>query len=121
MDNNIIISGIPLHNPHRDAKNVQIGELIAILADEGEDISSIQIRAAVSTSSSPAASAPTTSPAPPAPIAPAPDASSPVAAGAPSVNVGMILNMPSLSPTMNEGTIVEWLKKEGDEINPGVH
>merc|ERR1719385_371059 len=31
----------------------------------------------------------------------------------------MILNMPSLSPTMNEGTIVEWLKKEGDEINPG--
>jgi len=27
--------------------------------------------------------------------------------------------MPSLSPTMSEGTIVRWLKKEGDPIAPG--
>jgi pyruvate/2-oxoglutarate dehydrogenase complex dihydrolipoamide acyltransferase (E2) component len=27
--------------------------------------------------------------------------------------------MPSLSPTMNTGTIVKWLKKEGDIIEPG--
>lgn len=27
--------------------------------------------------------------------------------------------MPALSPTMEQGTIVRWLKKEGDEINPG--
>lgn len=27
--------------------------------------------------------------------------------------------MPALSPTMEEGTIVTWLKKEGDAINPG--
>lgn len=27
--------------------------------------------------------------------------------------------MPSLSPTMTEGTIVKWLKKEGDPIAPG--
>lgn len=27
--------------------------------------------------------------------------------------------MPSLSPTMSEGTIVKWLKKEGDKIEPG--
>ena len=27
--------------------------------------------------------------------------------------------MPALSPTMENGTIVKWLKKEGDEINPG--
>lgn len=27
--------------------------------------------------------------------------------------------MPSLSPTMAEGKIVKWLKKEGDVINPG--
>ncbi len=27
--------------------------------------------------------------------------------------------MPSLSPTMTEGTIVKWLKKEGDKIRPG--
>ncbi|CAF0728428.1 unnamed protein product [Rotaria sordida] len=29
------------------------------------------------------------------------------------------LKMPSLSPTMSEGTIVRWLKKEGEEFNPG--
>ncbi|MCL4136421.1 UNVERIFIED_CONTAM: hypothetical protein GTU68_026945 [Idotea baltica] len=27
--------------------------------------------------------------------------------------------MPSLSPTMQEGTIVKWLKKEGDAVQPG--
>lgn len=27
--------------------------------------------------------------------------------------------MPSLSPTMTEGNIVKWLKKEGDAIAPG--
>lgn len=27
--------------------------------------------------------------------------------------------MPALSPTMTTGTIVQWLKKEGDEIEPG--
>jgi len=27
--------------------------------------------------------------------------------------------MPSLSPTMTEGNIVKWLKKEGDTIVPG--
>lgn len=27
--------------------------------------------------------------------------------------------MPSLSPTMSEGTIVKWLKKEGDVVVPG--
>ncbi|ODM91889.1 Pyruvate dehydrogenase protein X component, mitochondrial [Orchesella cincta] len=29
------------------------------------------------------------------------------------------VNMPSLSPTMAEGTILKWLKKEGDTINGG--
>lgn len=33
--------------------------------------------------------------------------------------VGQELKMPSLSPTMSEGTIVRWLKKEGDPIAPG--
>lgn len=27
--------------------------------------------------------------------------------------------MPSLSPTMTEGTIISWVKKEGETINPG--
>ena len=32
---------------------------------------------------------------------------------------GKELKMPSLSPTMEAGTIVKWLKKEGDAIQPG--
>uniref|UniRef100_T1JE26 Dihydrolipoamide acetyltransferase component of pyruvate dehydrogenase complex n=1 Tax=Strigamia maritima TaxID=126957 RepID=T1JE26_STRMM len=32
---------------------------------------------------------------------------------------GIPINMPALSPTMTEGTIVKWLKKEGDQITPG--
>ena len=27
--------------------------------------------------------------------------------------------MPALSPTMTEGTIIKWHKKEGDTISPG--
>lgn len=37
----------------------------------------------------------------------------------PILVVGQELKMPSLSPTMSEGTIVKWLKKEGDPIAPG--
>ncbi|KAF4520780.1 hypothetical protein B566_EDAN011432 [Ephemera danica] len=33
--------------------------------------------------------------------------------------VGTEIKMPSLSPTMAEGTIVKWLKKEGDTVQPG--
>lgn len=32
---------------------------------------------------------------------------------------GKELLMPSLSPTMETGTLVKWLKKEGDKIEPG--
>ncbi|XP_042219267.1 pyruvate dehydrogenase protein X component, mitochondrial-like [Homarus americanus] len=32
---------------------------------------------------------------------------------------GLPIKMPSLSPTMMEGTIIKWLKKEGDPIQPG--
>ncbi|MEX1108128.1 MAG: biotin/lipoyl-containing protein, partial [Dongiaceae bacterium] len=27
--------------------------------------------------------------------------------------------MPALSPTMTEGKLVKWLKKEGDKVSPG--
>lgn len=32
---------------------------------------------------------------------------------------GMSISMPSLSPTMTAGTIVKWIKKEGDVVSPG--
>ena len=33
--------------------------------------------------------------------------------------MGIELKMPALSPTMEEGTLAKWLKKEGDEISSG--
>jgi pyruvate/2-oxoglutarate dehydrogenase complex dihydrolipoamide acyltransferase (E2) component len=35
------------------------------------------------------------------------------------VVIGQEVKMPSLSPTMSEGTIVKWLKNEGDAVAPG--
>jgi pyruvate/2-oxoglutarate dehydrogenase complex dihydrolipoamide acyltransferase (E2) component len=35
------------------------------------------------------------------------------------VSAGTKVMMPSLSPTMEAGTIVKWLKKEGDKVNAG--
>lgn len=32
---------------------------------------------------------------------------------------GQEVRMPSLSPTMTEGTIIKWHKKEGEKIDPG--
>jgi hypothetical protein len=29
------------------------------------------------------------------------------------------LEMPALSPTMSEGTIAKWIKKEGDKVDVG--
>ncbi len=33
--------------------------------------------------------------------------------------MGIELKMPALSPTMEEGTLARWLKKEGDEVSSG--
>lgn len=35
------------------------------------------------------------------------------------IAVGQEIKMPSLSPTMTEGVIIKWLKKEGDTISAG--
>jgi pyruvate/2-oxoglutarate dehydrogenase complex dihydrolipoamide acyltransferase (E2) component len=32
---------------------------------------------------------------------------------------GTTINMPSLSPTMSEGTIVKWYKAEGETVGAG--
>ncbi|KAI5733200.1 hypothetical protein M8J76_008863 [Diaphorina citri] len=83
--------------------DVKVGTLIAVMVEEGEDWQNVSVSA---TSPSATASASSASPPPPAPSS---GGSVP----------GQIINMPSLSPTMTEGTIVKWLKKEGDAVVPG--
>nr|CAD7458654.1 unnamed protein product [Timema tahoe] len=87
-----------------NTKDIPVGQVIALLVGEGEDWKSVE---APGGSSPPASSSPPSSSAPPA---------QQVAEG---TVTGQELKMPSLSPTMSEGTIVKWLKKEGDRIAPG--
>merc|ERR1719273_1464554 len=75
-----------------DSGTIKVGTLIAVLAEEGEDLNDTTI---VSSSE---------------------DSSDVVSEGS---TPGIVVNMPSLSPTMTEGTIVKWCKKEGEAIAAG--
>merc|ERR1719427_2589410 len=83
-----------------DSGAIKVGELIAIVAEDGEDWKEV------------AASA-VKAPPPPSQSVPAPT----VETG--GSTPGTVINMPSLSPTMTEGTIVKWYKKEGETITAG--
>merc|ERR1719435_447480 len=48
-------------------------------------------------------------------MATAPASAAPTGGSTPGTSV----NMPSLSPTMSEGTIVKWYKQEGESISAG--
>ena len=82
-----------------DSGSIKVGELIAVVAEDGEDWQTV---AAAGLGDAPADAAP------PAPVA-ATGGSTP----------GTVINMPSLSPTMTEGTIVKWYKEEGESIAAG--
>jgi hypothetical protein len=53
------------------------------------------------------------------PAAPAAAASAPPSGGGGGSVPGTTINMPSLSPTMSEGTIVKWYKAEGETVGAG--
>ncbi|XP_020280697.1 dihydrolipoyllysine-residue acetyltransferase component 1 of pyruvate dehydrogenase complex, mitochondrial-like [Pseudomyrmex gracilis] len=85
-------------------KDIKVGTLIALTVEADEDWKTVEM---------PDTSAETSAA---APAAAEPDA--PAAAAEPPPGQQNIA-MPALSPTMTTGTIVQWLKKEGDEIQPG--
>jgi len=76
-----------------DSGTIKVGDLIAVLAEEGEDLD-----VSVSTSTQDSAEAVSET-----------EGSTP----------GIVVKMPSLSPTMTEGTIVKWCKKEGEAVTAG--
>jgi len=81
---------------------VKVGTLIALLAEDGEEWQ--EVAAAGVTAEAPPSSGDT--------------AAAPAAASGGSTP-GVVVNMPSLSPTMEEGTIVKWYKAEGEAIAAG--
>lgn len=85
-----------------DSGTIKVGTLIAVMAEDGEDWKQLQSN---SVDTGAGASSGETE----AVAAPASGGSTP----------GTEVKMPSLSPTMTEGTIVKWCKKEGEAIAAG--
>ncbi|KOX72271.1 hypothetical protein WN51_03253 [Melipona quadrifasciata] len=86
-------------------KDIKVGTLIALTVEVDQDWKSVEMPDTTA--------APSVTPSAPAPLAPDASAAAPPPPGQTNVS------MPALSPTMTTGTIVKWLKKEGDEIEPG--
>ncbi|RKH05952.1 pyruvate dehydrogenase complex dihydrolipoamide acetyltransferase [Corallococcus carmarthensis] len=127
-----ISSGDAIAEVETDKSNLEVeafddGYLIQISVPEGEvaavgsPIGYLGAKGEKATGSAPQAAAPQKTEAPKA-AAPAAAPKPPEQAPAPAASgagEGIAILMPSLSPTMTEGKIVKWLKKEGDKISSG--
>ena len=103
--------GVLLHIGIQEGDGAPVDSLLAIIGDEGEDISALLNGDASQEDKQPApvevAEEPTAAPA----GAPAPAAEIPAGVE--------IVKMPRLSDTMEEGTVAAWLKKVGDTVEEG--
>lgn len=99
--------GTLLHIGVQEGDGAPVDTLLAIIGDEGEDISALLN----------GASAPVETP---AETTNAAEATAPVANTSVDLPEGVIIvNMPRLSDTMEEGTVATWLKKVGDKVEEG--
>ncbi|AFE09769.1 pyruvate dehydrogenase complex, E2 component, dihydrolipoamide acetyltransferase [Corallococcus coralloides DSM 2259] len=127
-----ISSGDAIAEVETDKSNLEVeafddGYLIEIAVPEGEvatvgsPIGFLGAKGEKATGGAPSAPAPQKAEAPKA-AAPAAAPKPPEQAPAPAASgagEGIAILMPSLSPTMTEGKIVKWLKKEGDKVSSG--
>lgn len=100
--------GILLHIGVQEGETSPVDTLLAIIGDEGEDISAL-----LAGDSAPAEEAKEEPAKAEAPKAEASSASTAIPAGV------EIITMPRLSDTMEEGTVASWLKNEGDKVDEG--
>lgn len=91
-------------------KDVAVGTPVAIIVEEAESIAEFKNYTPDSTAD-PAAQA--------SESAPTPKSSGSESASAKSFPEHDVMAMPALSPTMEQGNILSWKKKEGDEVQPG--
>jgi len=103
-------NGTLLHIGISEGDGAPVDALLAIIGDEGEDISALLGGAATPASAS-------SDEVKPVEAASAPADETKVVA---SIPVGVeIVTMPRLSDTMEEGTVASWLKKVGDSVEEG--
>jgi pyruvate dehydrogenase E2 component (dihydrolipoamide acetyltransferase) len=107
--------GTLLHIGIQAGETAPVDSLLAIIGNEGEDISALL--AGGDAPAAPAAEAPK------ADTAPATEAKSETAAPAKAASAlpkgVVVVTMPRLSDTMTEGTVATWLKKVGDAVAEG--
>ncbi|GAX73834.1 hypothetical protein CEUSTIGMA_g1284.t1 [Chlamydomonas eustigma] len=91
-------------------KDIAVGQPVAVLVEEKGDVAAFKSfsLAAASSAATPAAAAASAA-------STAPAAKSSTSTFPPH----QVLNMPSLSPTMNQGNILDWKKKVGDPVAAG--
>ena len=95
--------GTLLHIGVHEGETTMVDELLAIIGDEGEDISAL-LNPTSDTEEKPEETEATIEPAAPATIIP---------------EGVIVVTMPRLSDTMEEGTVASWLKQVGDVIEEG--
>ena len=110
--------GTLLHVGLAEGETAEVDALLAIIGEEGEDISELVKGAATGTTQQTTTEAPVTEEAPVASEeekteAPAQEETAALPDGV------EIITMPRLSDTMEEGTVATWLKKEGDTVDEG--
>ncbi|SFU31161.1 pyruvate dehydrogenase E2 component (dihydrolipoamide acetyltransferase) [Pustulibacterium marinum] len=101
--------GVLLHIGVQEGDSAPVDTLLAIIGEEGEDISSI-----VNGGSAPAPEAKEE--------APAEEKKAEEVSGESGSEMPegvQVVTMPRLSDTMTEGTVATWLKKEGDKVEEG--
>ena len=106
--------GVLLHIGIEEGKTAPVDTLLAIIGEEGEDISGLLSGGSDNTAvakEEPAAQEA-------APEAPAQEAEAPSEAAAFPEGV-VVVTMPRLSDTMEEGTVATWLKKVGETVSEG--
>ncbi|MGV6830548.1 MAG: pyruvate dehydrogenase complex dihydrolipoamide acetyltransferase [bacterium] len=99
--------GTLLHIGVQEGETTKVDELLAIIGDEGEDISGLLNGSASATETAVEESAPA-------------EETSNSNDDATEIPEGVIVvTMPRLSDTMEEGTVATWLKKVGDAVEEG--
>ena len=103
--------GVLLHIGLEAGETAPVDSLLAIIGEEGEDISGLLSGG----SAEPAAEAPKTEEA-----APAAETEEVPASEEMAIPDGVtVVTMPRLSDTMTDGTVASWLKKVGDKVEEG--
>ena len=114
--------GTLLHIGVEEGQTAEVDALLAIIGEQGEDISTL-ISDQGNVAAGPAAEAPVSAVQPEEVPASVSDDQAVETSATPASSVmpdGIsVITMPRLSDTMEEGTVAQWLKKEGDQVAEG--